>query len=87
MDISKLPTDSLVQLHWRLYEAVEVEGSASPEDMRLYFKSRYELETRGWRILPDAPFYERSDALFVIFRFIHSLNYDRIIWEKTLSIH
>jgi len=62
IDLSAMPTERLLELHFGLYEAVEVQGRATLEEMSLYFETRYELEHRGWMCLPGTPFYERSDA-------------------------
>jgi len=66
-ELKSLPIDRLFELHLRLYEAVEIRGKATQEEMQLYFRSRYELEDRGWMQLPGnphfgSPFFEREDA-------------------------
>ena len=62
VDLKKMPSRRLLEFHYRLFEAVEVRGRATWEEMRLYFESRYELERRGCTALPGAPCLERSDA-------------------------
>ena len=62
VDVSLMATDRLLELHFGLFEAVEVKGIASVNEMQLYFATRYELEHRGCNCLPGTPYYERSDA-------------------------
>lgn len=62
IDISTMPTDRLLELHFGLFEAVEVEGKATFKEMQQYFDTRYELERRGCGFLPGTPCYERGDA-------------------------
>ncbi len=61
-DLSEMSTASLLELHFFLYEAVEIDGIANCEEMHLYFRTRYELEDRGWPFLPGGLYLGERDA-------------------------